>query len=171
MNIESSDLRISDTEREDAIQKLGEHMSVGRLGVDEYGDRSARVATAKTRGELLALFTDLPDPRPRFSPAATSPPPAGPAHPAAGPAARPAGSSPTGWDQRPVAQRVWGAMVPLSAILALVLYLTVANVWFVFLLPAVIAVVGGAIWGEDWRHHQHHRSRYHHDGRDFRRRR
>jgi hypothetical protein len=61
-----SDIRISDTEREDAIGKLGEHMSAGRLDIDEYGDRTARVATAKTRGELLALFGDLPEPKPAF---------------------------------------------------------------------------------------------------------
>ena len=48
-----SEIRISDAEREDALGKLGEHMSAGRLDIDEYGERSARVATAKTRGELL----------------------------------------------------------------------------------------------------------------------
>jgi uncharacterized protein DUF1707 len=61
-----SDIRISDAEREDALTKLGEHMAAGRLDIDEYGDRSARVATAKTRGELLELFADLPEPRPTF---------------------------------------------------------------------------------------------------------
>jgi hypothetical protein len=154
VNIEPSELRISDTEREDAISKLGEHMSVGRLGVDEYGERTAKVAAAKTRGELLALFTDLPDPRPSFGQAVTAARPS----PAVAPAPP---KRPVSWDERPVAQRVWGAMVPLSAILALVLYLTVFHVWFVFLLPAVIAIVGGAIWGEDWRHdRRHHRRGY-----------
>ena len=61
-----SDIRVSDAEREDALAKLGEHMSAGRLDIDEYGDRSARVATAKTRGELLGLFGDLPEPKPAF---------------------------------------------------------------------------------------------------------
>jgi hypothetical protein len=63
---QSSDIRISDTEREDALTKLGEHMADGRLDIDEYGDRSARAATAKTRGELLGLFADLPEPKPVF---------------------------------------------------------------------------------------------------------
>jgi hypothetical protein len=160
VNIEPSDLRISDTEREDAISKLGEHMSVGRLGVDEYGERTAKVAAAKTRGELLALFTDLPDPRPSFSQTVTATRPAAPAAPASRPPAQ-TGS----WDTRPVAQRVWGAMVPLSAIAALILFLTVVHVWYVFLAPAVIAVIGGAIWGEDWRNagtrtHRQHRYRH-----------
>ena len=61
-----SDIRVSDTEREDALGKLGEHMSAGRLDIDEYGERSAMVTTAKTRGELLDLFGDLPEPRPAF---------------------------------------------------------------------------------------------------------
>ena len=55
-----SDIRVSDTEREDALEKLGEHLSAGRLDIDEYGERSAKVTTAKTRGELLDLFGDLP---------------------------------------------------------------------------------------------------------------
>jgi hypothetical protein len=61
-----SEIRISDSEREDALGKLGEHMSAGRLDIDEYGERSAKVATAKTRGELLRLFGDLPEPKPTF---------------------------------------------------------------------------------------------------------
>lgn len=61
-----SDIRVSDAEREEALAKLGEHMSAGRLDIDEYGERSARVATTKTRGELLGLFGDLPEPKPAF---------------------------------------------------------------------------------------------------------
>src|SRR5262245_58094144 len=61
-----SNIRISDSEREDALGKLGEHMSAGRLDIDEYGERSAQVATARTRGELLGLFGDLPEPKPTF---------------------------------------------------------------------------------------------------------
>jgi hypothetical protein len=61
-----SEIRISDSEREDALGKLGEHMAAGRLDIDEYGERTAKVATAKTRGELLGLFGDLPEPKPAF---------------------------------------------------------------------------------------------------------
>ncbi|HEU5475794.1 MAG TPA: DUF1707 domain-containing protein [Actinophytocola sp.] len=135
MESDPSNIRIGDIEREDAIRKLGEHMSDGRLGVDEYGDRTARVATAKTRGELLELFDDLPDPRPHFA-AAVAP------RRAPAPAGRP--------DSRAVGQRIWAAMVPLSGIIALVLFLTVFRYWYVFLIPAVFAILGGAIFGEDW---------------------
>ncbi|MFD1049676.1 DUF1707 domain-containing protein, partial [Kibdelosporangium lantanae] len=74
---QSSDLRVGDAEREEALRALGDHMSAGRLDIDEYGDRTARVATSKTRGDLLVLFMDLPEPKPRFGPVVTvtSPPP------------------------------------------------------------------------------------------------
>ncbi|WP_158844351.1 DUF1707 SHOCT-like domain-containing protein [Saccharothrix deserti] len=61
------DIRIGDAEREQALELLGTHLGEGRLTVDEFGERSARVATAKTRGDLYALFSDLPAPRPTFS--------------------------------------------------------------------------------------------------------
>jgi uncharacterized protein DUF1707 len=61
-----SEIRISDSEREDALGKLNEHMTAGRLDIDEYGERSAKIVTAKTRGELLSLFGDLPEPKPAF---------------------------------------------------------------------------------------------------------
>ncbi|MFC0439114.1 DUF1707 domain-containing protein [Kutzneria buriramensis] len=65
---ESPDMRIGDTEREQALAALGEHMSAGRLTIDEYGERSAKVTAARTRGELVELFTDLPDPQPGSAP-------------------------------------------------------------------------------------------------------
>ncbi|MGX7827704.1 DUF1707 SHOCT-like domain-containing protein [Actinokineospora sp. 24-640] len=77
---ENPELRIGDAEREAALRDLGEHMSAGRLTVDEYGERSAHVATARTQGELTALFADLPQPRPRFGRPAPPPPTAYP-HP------------------------------------------------------------------------------------------
>jgi hypothetical protein len=78
-------MRIGDTEREQALAALGEHMSAGRLTIDEYGERSAKVTAARTRGELLELFTDLPDPKPGAAP--TPQPAAAPQPPATVPAA------------------------------------------------------------------------------------
>lgn len=68
------DIRIGDAEREEALHALGTHLSAGRLDIDEYGDRSAKVTAARTRGELVSPFADLPEPRPAFgSPALAAP--------------------------------------------------------------------------------------------------
>ncbi|MDR7301336.1 DUF1707 SHOCT-like domain-containing protein [Haloactinomyces albus] len=57
-------LRIGDPERNQAINLLGEHLSAGRLDVQEFDERCARVASARFRSDLSALFDDLPAPRP-----------------------------------------------------------------------------------------------------------
>src|ERR1700754_3993970 len=117
-------------------------MSAGRLDIDEYGDRSAQVSTAKTRGELLGLFADLPAPHPAFGVEPAAPPPP--------PAQQPVPVSPS----MPLRQRVAGAAVPMAVLVALALYFLVAHFWIVFLIPAAVMVFGGAIWGDDWKHQQ-----------------
>jgi hypothetical protein len=58
---ESDDsLRVSDAERDATIHTLGDHAAVGRLTLDELEDRAGHALTAKTRGELAALTSDLP---------------------------------------------------------------------------------------------------------------
>lgn len=64
--VPSPRLRISDQDRESALAALGEHMSAGRIDIDEFGERAARVTAAKTRGELSEVFGDLPEPHPRY---------------------------------------------------------------------------------------------------------
>ncbi|MGH3621548.1 MAG: DUF1707 SHOCT-like domain-containing protein [Sciscionella sp.] len=160
---ESPDMRIGDAEREAALTALGEHMSVGRLDVDEYGDRSAKVSTAKTRGELTALFNDLPEPRPRFDQLS-------PGSPASQPSLRTSEGTDGQLAGRPanqaVLERVFNVLIPLSAVLAVALFFGVTHSWLVFLLPAVITLVGGAVFGDDWRDHHRrghwrgHRRRY-----------
>ncbi|MFJ7210178.1 DUF1707 domain-containing protein [Amycolatopsis sp. NPDC098790] len=59
-----SDIRLSDAERQDALDVLEEHVRSGRLDIDEYGTRSAKVTAAKRVSELVPLFDDLPSPRP-----------------------------------------------------------------------------------------------------------
>jgi hypothetical protein len=53
-------LRVSDAERDATLRTLGDHAAVGRLTLDELEDRSGRALTAKTRGELAVLTSDLP---------------------------------------------------------------------------------------------------------------
>ncbi len=54
------DVRIGTPEREAAQQQLNEHFSLGRLDVAEFEERSTTVSGARTRGELDAVFHDLP---------------------------------------------------------------------------------------------------------------
>jgi hypothetical protein len=53
-------LRVSDAERDTTLGQLGDHAAVGRLTLDELEERSGRALTAKTRGELATLTSDLP---------------------------------------------------------------------------------------------------------------
>ncbi|WP_165438406.1 DUF1707 SHOCT-like domain-containing protein [Pseudonocardia sediminis] len=52
-------VRTGTAERESAARALNEHLDKGRLGVEEYADRSARAANAGVVHELTDLFTDL----------------------------------------------------------------------------------------------------------------
>lgn len=64
------DIRVSNEEREEAVSTLGVHLTTGRLELSEYEERCGQAAVARTRGELEALFTDLPAPHPDLSSAA-----------------------------------------------------------------------------------------------------
>jgi hypothetical protein len=58
---ESEDsLRVSDAERDVTLKVLNENAAVGRLTLDELEDRAGKAIAAKTRGDLAALTTDLP---------------------------------------------------------------------------------------------------------------
>jgi len=60
-------IRVSDTERDEAVSTLGVHLSTGRLELSEYEERCGQVVSARRRGELEALFSDLPAPHPDLS--------------------------------------------------------------------------------------------------------
>jgi hypothetical protein len=118
----SRDIRIGDTERQQALEVLGEHMSAGRIDVEEYGERSAKITTAKTRGELMAMFHDLPDPRPQFAvPMAMFP------QPSRAPA------------------RTWEGMVipAVGVIVVIVFFVAVRNPLIFLAIPAV-----ALLWGQ-----------------------
>ncbi|WP_236795986.1 DUF1707 domain-containing protein [Amycolatopsis sp. GM8] len=117
-------MRLSDAERDEAIEALSEHVRTGRLDLDEYGTRSAKVTAARTRADLAPLFEDLPEPHPSVlkAPQVSPRPP------------RPA----------PPVRRFGASAVPIAAIVALLLFFTVARgLWLVFLIPVVVAFVYG----------------------------
>lgn len=53
-------MRVSDAEREAASAELREHFASGRLDQEELEMRLSAVFAARTRGDLNAVFTDLP---------------------------------------------------------------------------------------------------------------
>src|ERR1700712_3995935 len=60
----SESVRIGDADRNAAVDALGEHLTTGRLDLEEYGTRSALANAARTVGDLHTLFADLPAPHP-----------------------------------------------------------------------------------------------------------
>jgi hypothetical protein len=136
-------LRVADSERENALTALGEHVSAGRLNIDEYGERSARISTAKTRGELRALFSDLPPPHPQFGVGGLPPTPA-PMVPQQ--SQQVAGRPPGGATRALVA-----GLVPVAGLIAVGLFLFAHLPWIVFLLPAALIMFGSSVWGKGWR--------------------
>ncbi|HEY2059179.1 MAG TPA: DUF1707 domain-containing protein [Amycolatopsis sp.] len=157
--VPSPQLRISDQERESALSALGDHMTAGRIDIDEYGERSARITAAKTRGELGELFADLPQPHPAYgAAAAAAAPPADPA-PAPRPEPSTAVAAPRGWSG---GQRLAASIVPLAWLVAIVLISTdVVAPWPMIALPIAFTIFGRALWG--------HGSDHDHRDRDDRR--
>ncbi|HVV13156.1 DUF1707 domain-containing protein [Amycolatopsis sp.] len=163
----SPEIRISDSDRESALTALGEHMSAGRLDIDEYGERSAQVTAAKTRGDLAGIFTDLPAPHPDFG----GQPAAGAAPRQTVESAKPA--TPTTWAERPLNQRLTAAAIPIVWIAGLALCITTGMWWFIAL-PFALTAIGRGLWGADWEHEQRrdaHRRELRDRRRDFRDRR
>lgn len=74
------DLRVSDAERDAVATELGQHLQDGRLDQAEFDARVTAALSARTRGDLNVLLTDLP--RGVASRAAdAAPPPARPGGP------------------------------------------------------------------------------------------
>jgi len=159
-SVPSPNLRISDLDREAALTALGEHMSVGRIDLDEYGERSAKVTAVKTRGELAEIFEDLPQPHPKLGEDAVEPVAAKAVEPK--PAPKP--GEPIAWADRPLAQRLTAALVPLSFVAAVLLFFLTGHNWLWILLPMGLAAVGRGLWGQEWdKDRQRHHHPHHHD--------
>lgn len=127
----SDELRIGTSERESASQALNAHLEAGRLGVEEYADRSALAANATTAADLAALFSDLPAPHPTL-----------PGEPGTAVAPRPEPQAP--------ARRFSGAGARIAAaspIVALILFFVlnsagVGMAWLAFLLIPLVGALG-----------------------------
>jgi len=58
------DVRISDEERAQVVDRLRRHCAEGRITLDEFSDRAGQVYAARTRGALAEVLADLPEPVP-----------------------------------------------------------------------------------------------------------
>jgi len=123
------------------MDALGEHLSSGRIDLDEFGTRSAQVSQARTVADLRSLFVDLPAPHPVL------PGPAPQPRAAVQPAQRSRSDVARRDDARTPAQRMTSAAIAVSGIVATVLFLALHLPWYIFLLPAVIGIVASAAWG------------------------
>ena len=56
----SSELRVSDQQRERAAQELRDHFAAGRISEDELSDRVQAAYSARTEAQLRELLADLP---------------------------------------------------------------------------------------------------------------
>lgn len=125
-------MRASTAERQQAVDALQEHREQQRLDSGEFDLRVARANEAKSRAELLALFEDLPEPRPRFDTAVVPAEPAVTEQPAV----------PVDEDgevvSRPVSTvgKVAYALFPLAGVVSVVLFFATGSwLWFLLVPP------------------------------------
>ena len=124
------DMRLSDAERQDALDVLEEHVRSGRLDIDEYGERSARVTAAKRVSDLVPLFDDLPSPRPSALLTGVAPAPGVPM---------------TTDGDGTLTRWMYASAVPIAAAVAIALFiLTRGRVIYVFALPLIVAFIMGS---------------------------
>lgn len=64
MSPEATPRRISDADRDAAVEMLRQHFELGRLDPSEFEQRMGAALTARVAADLDPLFVDLPDPRP-----------------------------------------------------------------------------------------------------------
>ena len=136
---------------------LGEHLTAGRISLDEYGDRSAHAVHAQTRGELAALFVDLPAPHPDLTAAVVG---VGPPVPVASaptdgvPALPPQQHQLTVRRAVKTAERLlWVVGVPLLFIIGR------GDLWWLVFVPVALSLMASQIPGGDSGDRQRRRRR------------
>jgi hypothetical protein len=77
------DMRASDIDRQEVVERLRGALEEGRLKMNEYLDRMGLAYEAVTYGDLAPLCRDLPEARPLARPEAAQTAPAAPAAPRA----------------------------------------------------------------------------------------
>ena len=73
----AAQLRAGDADRDATLTQLSEHFGAGRLTAEDLDERSGRVLSARTMGELDDLMSDLPRTRGPMPEHPPPPPPRG----------------------------------------------------------------------------------------------
>jgi hypothetical protein len=73
------DMRASDADRQQVVERLRGALDEGRLKMDEYLERMGLAYEAVTYGDLVPLYRDLPEARPVAQPEAAAAPVPAPA--------------------------------------------------------------------------------------------
>jgi Domain of unknown function (DUF1707) len=80
----AGNLRVSDTDRDQAVAELARHFQAGRLTVTELDERSGRALRSRTGNDLAGLLADLPPDSVTASAPALAPSPADSPRPSRG---------------------------------------------------------------------------------------
>jgi hypothetical protein len=155
-------MRVGNSERDRALDALGDHMRAGRLTPDEYSARSSRVISATTNADLNSVFMDLPGgfgalgatppgPSSAVAPAPSGYPSAAPSYPPPSyehpdRVARPAAAAPAPAARRFDYGRLMAIAGPHSRILFFVCGFAFGGwawSWLFFLLPGLLGAWGG----------------------------
>lgn len=147
-------LRIGDDERNAAAAALGEHLSAGRIDLNEYGQRSARVFAAHTQVDLQELFCDLPAPHQVATVSATTSPKQNRKLRSAG-ARRQTPVLPSDEAERSIAERLAAVVLGITGMITFVAVVALlhfwSEAWIVFLVVPALAAAAEATWGDGWR--------------------
>ena len=73
------DMRASDADRQEVVERLRSALDDGRLKMDEYLERMGDAYEAVTYGDLVPLYRDLPEAKPVAKREAAAPPAPAPA--------------------------------------------------------------------------------------------
>lgn len=138
------DIRISNAERDEAVQTLGTHLSTGRLELAEFDERCTQAAAARTRGQLEALFSDLPAPHPDLSSAT---PPAPLIQKAGQLVTNPTGSKKSVDVVETPASKALEALAGVAFLIGIpgaILLTIFAGLWWLFIPVGVVVIVAGS---------------------------
>ena len=61
-DVDESLVRVSDVDRNDAVNRIQQAMATGHIGFEEIDERFEKAYSAKTHGELDVVLADLPVP-------------------------------------------------------------------------------------------------------------